>query len=190
MSPGTARISVQLAARRRGWRDLSEVTWPFRNPTVINKPNLGFLLIFLRMSLKKIFFFFYSCQWGKPSTLEHCRWEGELITFLRAEFLKNAHTVSETSPLGVYPEEVIGERHPGWRRSAQHCCWQENTGNNLNINSRRLVMKFSSIRALEDEAAVKNCVLIPSPTTPTPFLLPSTLFFFFWVPAVLQTLSI
>lgn len=26
MSPGTARISVQLAARRRGSRDLSEVT--------------------------------------------------------------------------------------------------------------------------------------------------------------------
>lgn len=38
-------------------------------------------------------------------------------------------------------------------------------------------MKFSSIRALEDETAVKNCVLIPSPATPSPFLLPSTLFF-------------
>lgn len=61
VSPGAGRISFQLAVRRCSC-DLSKGTWPFRNPTVIHKLSLGFMLIFfLRMPFKKItlFYFFF-----------------------------------------------------------------------------------------------------------------------------------
>ena len=80
-------------------------------------------------------------------------------SFRRGSSLKTyTPFVPETPFLGDYPEDVVREVYRGagtemamlWPR----CCWQKRTGNNLNINSRGLVMKLIYNPALDNDPAI------------------------------------